>query len=187
VSPLTTGRNFLQLRFWQNFRVRQRGPGNSPIAETGWGGAVSKVSASEAIHILHRRARLRYSAASSSALQGVLPTYRLRSRANLRSRSRSASVIDRLLKNQNPLEIVIIFHRPRRTLVLDRRPGNRAAILRSEIHRHGRNGCSDRRCSVRAFTTRRRGGRRPPHSTEPGVQRVPVVLVLTWCGARFRC
>jgi hypothetical protein len=56
-----------------------------------------------------------------------------RSRANLRPRSRSASVIDRLLKNQNPLEIVIIFDHPRRTLVLDRRPGNRAANLRSEI------------------------------------------------------
>jgi hypothetical protein len=69
----------------------------------------------------------------------------------LRPRSRSASVIDRLLKNQNPLKIVIIFDHPRRTLVLDRRPGNRAAILRSEIHRHGSHGCSDRRCSVRAF------------------------------------
>jgi len=39
-----------------------------------------------------------------------------RSRANLRPRSRSASVIDRLLKNQNPLKIVIIFEHPRRTL-----------------------------------------------------------------------
>src|SRR5215469_598441 len=32
-----------------------------------------------------------------------------RSRPNLRPRSRSALVIDRLLKNQNPSEIVIIF------------------------------------------------------------------------------
>jgi hypothetical protein len=48
-------------------------------------------------------------------------------------------------------KIVIIFDHPRRTLVLDRRPGNRAAILRSEIHRHASHGCSDRRCSVRAF------------------------------------
>ena len=46
------------------------------------------------------------------------------------------SVIDRLLKNQNHWKIAIIFGHPRRTLVLDRHPGNRAAILRSEIHRH---------------------------------------------------
>ena len=52
--------------------------------------------------------------------------------------SRSACVIDRLLENQNPLVVV-------------RRPENRAAILRSEIHGHGNHGCSDRWCSVRAF------------------------------------
>ena len=60
-------------------------------------------------------------------------------------------------------KIVIIFDHPRRTLVLDRRPGNRAAILRSEIHRHRSHGCSDRRCSVRAFddsTGEAVGGRR---------------------------
>src|SRR6516165_3229584 len=48
-------------------------------------------------------------------------------------------------------KIVIIFDHPCRTLVLDRRPGNRAAILRSEIHRHASHGCSDRRCPVRAI------------------------------------
>ena len=61
------------------------------------------------------------------------------------------SVIDRLLKNQNHWKIAIIFGHPRRTLVLDRHLRNRAAILRSEIHRHGSHGCSDRRGSVRAF------------------------------------
>ena len=74
-----------------------------------------------------------------------------RSRANLRPRSRSASVIDRLLKNQNPLENRNNHRSSSQHPVLDRRPGNRAAILRSEIHRHGSHGCSNRRCSVRAF------------------------------------
>jgi len=49
------------------------------------------------------------------------------------------------------LNLVMIFDHPRRALVLDKRPGNRATILRSEIYRHGSHGCSDRRCSVRAF------------------------------------
>jgi hypothetical protein len=74
-----------------------------------------------------------------------------RSRANLRARSRSASVIDDCSKIRTRRKIVMIFDHPRRTLVLDRRPGNRAAILRSEIHRHRSHGCSDRRCSARAF------------------------------------
>ena len=46
-------------------------------------------------------------------------------------------MIDRLLENQNPLENRNNLDHPRLTLVLNRRPGNRAAILRSEIHRHG--------------------------------------------------
>ena len=71
-----------------------------------------------------------------------------RSRANLRPPSRSASVIDRLLKNQNPLENRNNLRSSSPHLVV---PGNRAAILRSEIHGHGSHGCSDRRCSVRAF------------------------------------
>src|SRR5262252_3416072 len=50
---------------------------------------------------------------------------------------------------------------PRRTLVLDRHPGNRAAILRSEIRRHGSHVYSDRRYSVRAFDGR---GARLPRS-----------------------
>ena len=82
----------------------------------------------------------------------------LRSRANLRPPSRFASVIDRLLRNQNPLENRNNLRSSSLYLVLGRRPGNRAAILRSEIHRRGSHGCSDRWSSVRAFddsTTRR--------------------------------
>jgi hypothetical protein len=56
---------------------------------------------------------------------------------NLRSASRSPWVIDRLLKNQNPLEKRNNLRSSSPHLVLDRRPGNRAAILRSEIHGHG--------------------------------------------------
>ena len=65
-------------------------------------------------------------------------------------------------------KVVIIFNHPRLTLVLDRRPGNRAAILQPEIHRHGSHGCSHRRCSVRAFNaTRRRGRRLSPREDPP--------------------
>ena len=71
-----------------------------------------------------------------------------RSRANLRPPSRSASVIDRLLKNQNPLENRNNLRSSSPHLVV---PGNRAAILRFEIHGQGSHGRSDRRCSVRAF------------------------------------
>jgi hypothetical protein len=60
-----------------------------------------------------------------------------RSRANLRSASRYAGVIDRLLKNQNPLEKRNNLRSSWPHLVVGRRPENRAAILRSEIHRHG--------------------------------------------------
>jgi hypothetical protein len=83
-----------------------------------------------------------------TSVQGVaklLSGSQRRSRANLRPRSRSASVINRLLKNQNPLENRNDLRSSSPHLVLDRRPGNRAAILRSEIHRHGSHGCSDRR------------------------------------------
>ena len=74
-----------------------------------------------------------------------------RSRANLRPPSRSACVIDQLLKNQNPLEKRNNLRSSSPHLVVGRRPENRAAILRSEIHGHGSHGCSDRWCSVRAF------------------------------------
>ena len=97
----------------------------------------------------------------------LLATKPRRSRANLRSRSRSASVIDRLLKNQNHWKIVIIFDHPRRTLVLDRRPGNRAAILRSEIHRHGAMAVPIAGVRFGHSTTRRRGGRRLPPREDP--------------------
>ena len=56
-----------------------------------------------------------------------------RSRANLRPPSRSACVIDRLRKNQNPLEKRNNFRSSSPHLVVGRRPENRAAILRSEI------------------------------------------------------
>ena len=68
-----------------------------------------------------------------------------------RGYGRSASVIDRLLKNQNPLENRNNLRSSSPHPDRDRHGGNRAAILRSEIHRHGSHGCSDRRCSVRAF------------------------------------
>ena len=55
-----------------------------------------------------------------------------RSRANLRPRSRSASVIYRLLKNQNPLENRNNLRSSSPHPGLDRRPGNRAAILQSQ-------------------------------------------------------
>ena len=77
--------------------------------------------------------------------------HRLRSRANLRPPSRSACVIDRLLKNQNSLENCNNLRSSSPHLVVGRRLENRAAILRSEIHGHGSHGCSDRWCSVRAF------------------------------------
>ena len=49
----------------------------------------------------------------------------------------STCVIDRLLKNQNPLENGNNLRSSSPLLVMDRRPENRAAILRSEIHGHG--------------------------------------------------
>ena len=64
---------------------------------------------------------------------------------------RGPGIVHTLALRSISVQIVIIFDHPRRTLVLDRRPGTRAAILRPEIHRHGSHGCSDRRCSVRAF------------------------------------
>jgi hypothetical protein len=69
----------------------------------------------------------------------------------LRPRSRSASVIDRLPHDH-----------PRRTLVLDRRPGNRTAILRSEISSTGAMAVPIAGVRLGHSTTRRRGGRRPP-------------------------
>ena len=87
----------------------------------------------------------------------------LRSRANLRPPSRFASVIDRLLRNQNPLENRNNLRSSSPYLILGRRPGNRAAILPSETHRDGSHSCSDHRCSVRAFddsTARRLAARR---------------------------
>src|SRR6516225_9362370 len=65
-----------------------------------------------------------------------------RSRANLRPPSRSACVIDRLLKNQNPLENCNNLRSSSPHLVVGRRPEIRAAILRSEIHEHGSHWCS---------------------------------------------
>ena len=64
------------------------------------------------------------------SMRGARPR---RSRANLRPPSRSAPVIDRLLKNQNPLENPNNLRSSSPHLVVGRRPGNRAAILRSEI------------------------------------------------------
>jgi len=96
-----------------------------------------------------------------------------RSRANLRSPSRSAWVIDRLLKNQNPLEKRNTLRSPSPLLVVGRRPENRAAVLRSEIHGHGSHGCSDRWCSVRAFddSTARRSAAATSRGPRPGGSR----------------
>ena len=102
----------------------------------------------------------------------------LRSRANLRPPSRFASVIDRLLRNQNPLENRNNLRSSSPYLVLGRRPGNRAAILPSETHRDGSHSCSDHRCSVRAFddsTARRLAARR--------LARTPPRRVTRWLAA----
>src|SRR6516165_3350603 len=92
-------------------------------------------------------------------------------RHNLRLSSRLASVIDRLLKNQNPWENRNNLRSSSPHLVV---PGNRTAILRSEIHGHGSHGCSDRRCSVRAFDGETAGGRR--------LARTPPRRVTRWLG-----
>ena len=96
-----------------------------------------------------------------------------RSRANLRPPSRFASVIDRLLRNQNPLENRNNLRSSSLYLVLGRRPGNRAAILRSEIHGDGSHSCSDHRCSVRAFddSTARRLAAAASRGPRPGASR----------------
>jgi hypothetical protein len=71
-----------------------------------------------------------------------------RSRANLRPPSRSGSVIDRLL---NPLEIVIILNHPRRTWSWADVRGTAPQFCGPKFMDTGSHGCSDRRCSVRAF------------------------------------
>ena len=97
----------------------------------------------------------------------------LRSRANLRPPSRFASVIDRLLRNQNPLENRNNLRSSSPYLILGRRPGNRAAILPSETHRDGSHSCSDHRCSVRAFddSTARRLAAAASRGPRPGASR----------------
>jgi len=102
---------------------------------------------------------------SSAAVTVLKP---LRSRANLRPASRFASVIDRLLRNQSPLENHNNLRSSSPHLVLGRRPGNRAAILRSEIHGHGSHSCSDHRCGS---GTRRRAAWRPPPREDPAQAR----------------
>jgi hypothetical protein len=123
-----------------------------------------------------------------------------RADTNLRSPSRSAWVIDRLLKNQNPLEERNNLGSSSPHLVAGRRPENRAAILRSEIHGLGRPIAVPDRCSVRAFddSTARRSaaavsrGPRPDasragwrlrqshyrlqRSFQPGMTPVPIML-----------
>ena len=96
-----------------------------------------------------------------------------RSRANLRPPSRFASVIDRLLRNQNPLENRNNLRSSSLYLVLGRRPRNRAAILRSEIHGDGSHSCSDHQCSVRAFdgSTARRLAAAASRGPRPGASR----------------
>ena len=76
-----------------------------------------------------RRSRRRVSASVSSSIGAFS--------SNLRSRSRSAWVIDRLPKNQNPFEKRNNLRSSWLHLVVGGRPENRAAILLSEIHRHG--------------------------------------------------
>jgi hypothetical protein len=71
-----------------------------------------------------------------------------RRRANLQPPSRSASVIDRLLKNQNRWKIVIIFDHPRRTS--SRADVRGTAPQFCGFMDTGAHSCSDRWCSVRA-------------------------------------
>jgi len=84
-----------------------------------------------------------------------------------------ASVIDRLLRNQNPLENCNNLLSSSPHLVMGRRPGNRAAILRSEIHGGGSHSCCDHRCSVRAFdgSTARRLAAAASRGPRPGASR----------------
>jgi hypothetical protein len=78
----------------------------------------------------------------------------------------------RLLKNQNPLENRDNFRSSSPQLVVGRRPGNRAAILRSEIH--GQPGAMAVPIAGVRFgrsPTRRRGDRRPPPREDPAQAR----------------
>ena len=91
----------------------------------------------------------------------------LRSRANLRPPSRFASVIDRLLRNQNPLENRNNLRSSSPHLVVGRRPGNRAAILRPKFMDAGAMAVPITGVRFGHSTTRRRGAWRPAASRGP--------------------
>ena len=97
----------------------------------------------------------------------------LRSRANLRPPSRFASVIDRLLRNQNPLENRNNLRSSSLYLVLGRLRATAPQFCGSEIHGDGSHSCSDHRCSVRAFddSTARRSAAATSRGPRPGASR----------------
>src|SRR5215469_863271 len=88
-------------------------------------------------------------------------------RANLRPPSRSARVIDRLLKNQNPLENRNNLRSSSPHLVVGRRPENRAAILRPKFMDAGAMAVPIASVRFGHSTTRRQRARRPPPREDP--------------------
>ena len=96
-----------------------------------------------------------------------------RGRANLRPPSWSASAIDRLLKNQNPWKIVIIFDHPRRiwSWANIREPRRNFAVRKFMGHKS--HSCSDPQCWVQAFddSTARRSAAAATRGPRPGASR----------------
>ena len=76
-------------------------------------------------------------------------------------------MIDRLLKNQNPLENRNNLRSSSPHPVVGRRPGNRAAILRPKFVDAGAMAVPIASVRFGHSTTRRRGARRPPPREDP--------------------
>ena len=91
----------------------------------------------------------------------------------MRPPSRFASVIDRLLRNQNPLENRNNLRSSSLYLVLGRLRATAPQFCGSEIHGDGSHSCSDHRCSVRAFddSTARRLAAAASRGPRPGASR----------------
>ena len=94
-----------------------------------------------------------------------------RSRANLRPRSRSASVIDRLLKNQNPLENCNNLRLSSPHLVVGKRPGTAPQFCGPKFIDAGAMAVPIASVRFGHSTTRRRGARRPPPREDPAQAR----------------